>query len=302
MLPRLERPVVGLMGWGLLLWAVLVGRRPSMRGLDRRVTRLHWRYLGWPMQRTALAVLTRRRDQTWWEALPAERCPGDDAAFYGGRDAAAPTLAAFRAGFYPMPEPWPAAGRVRRALLSLRGLAWHCPEPRAVTPAGEATTNKSLRRTLRQSGWTTSMDRAFDAVLSHCVRPDSSNYWLTPRHRRTWTSLHHAGHAHSLEVWDDDELVGGLFGIQTGGVFYVASLFHTRSNASKVADVDLNHRLGEAGGTLVDAGGFWYDYFDSVGVQRIPRQQFLTTLRRTRDDDVLLETGARPVDRLVPSA
>lgn len=143
------------------------------------------------------------------------------------------------------------------------------------------------------------MDAAFDSVLSQCARPDSDNYWLTGRHQRTWRALHARGAAHSLEVWEGEALVGGLFGIQTGGVFYVASLFHLRSNASKVADLDLNARLAAAGGTLVDAGGFWYDYFDSVGVQRIPRSQFLEWLRRTRDDVVELDTARQAVDRLL---
>jgi leucyl/phenylalanyl-tRNA--protein transferase len=289
----------GLVGWGLNLCAVLFGRRGSDRLLRRAVRRLQLRYLDWPLQRLALARLTRRRDQTWWDRVPADLAPQEHPVFFGGSDNAAATLGAFRAGLYPMPEPCPADARLRRVLLEVRGLPWNCPEPRAVTPAGAATTNKSLRRTLRGSGWTTTMNEAFDAVLDACARPDSDNYWLTPRHQRTWRDLHTLGHAHSLEVWEGAELVGGLFGIQTGGVFYVASLFYTRSNASKVADLDLNARLAAAGGELVDAGGFWYDYFESVGVQRIPRTEFLDLLRRTRDDDVQLDRGRLSTARLL---
>lgn len=289
----------GLLGWGVALVAVLLGRRPGTTLLRRRVGRLQLRYLDWPLQRLALALLTRRRDQAWWDRLAAGLAPAEHPAFFGGRDDADATLGAFRAGLYPMPEPCPADARLRRLALAVRGLPWHCPDPRAVTPAGGALANKSLRRTLRGSGWTTSVDAAFDAVLDHCARPDADNYWLTPAHQRTWRDLHARGHAHSLEVWEGDELVGGLFGIQTGGVVYVASLFHLRSNASKVADLDLNARLAAAGGALVDAGGFWYDYFDSVGVQQVTRAEFLETLHRTRDDVVDLDRARLPVDRLL---
>lgn len=292
---------VGLLGWGLALLGHLLGRRPRP-GLRRvGVRRIQLRYLDWPLQRLALALLTRRTDQSWWDDVAADLAPDEHPAFFGGADTARATLGAFRAGLYPMPEPCPADNRLRRAALAVRGLPWHCPEPRAVTPAGQAGANRSLRRTLRGSGWTTSLDAAFDDVLAQCARPDSDNFWLTRAHRRTWRELHRLGHAHSLEVWEGEELVGGLFGIQTGGVFYVASLFHLRSNASKVADLDLNARLAAAGGALVDAGGFWYDYFESVGVQRIGRPEFLATLRRTRDDAVDLDPARLPVRRLLPA-
>ncbi|WP_372734149.1 leucyl/phenylalanyl-tRNA--protein transferase [Nocardioides sp.] len=294
-------PIRGLCGWGVFLLGLALGRRPSERLLRLGVRRLQLRYLDWPLQRLALARLTRRSDQGWWDTLPADLSPTDQPVFFGGRDDAESAIAGFRAGFYPMPEPWAAADRRRRALLDLRGLPWHCPDPRAVTPAGQAQTNKSLRRSIRNAGWTTTMDGAFEEVLQQCVRPESDNYWITPRHQQTWRDLHHRGAAHSLEVWEGEELVGGLFGIQTGGVFYVASLFHTRSNASKVADLDLNARLAAAGGALVDAGGFWYDYFDSVGVKKISRAEFLDTLRRTRDDTVTIDVARLPVDRLAES-
>lgn len=292
----------GLLGWGLVLLGVLLGRSGWGRHLLRRpVCRLQLRYLDWPLQRVALALLTRRRDGSWFDRVPAELAPDTHPAFFGGRDDATAALAGYRAGFYPMPEPCPADARLRRTALDVRGLPWHSPAFRAVTPAGNVATNKSLRRVMRNAGWTTTIDVAFDEVLDHCSRPDSDNFWLTPRHRATWEELHRRGHAHSLEVWDGEELVGGLFFLQTGGMAYVASLFHLRSNASKVADLDLKVRLAQAGGTLVDGGGFWYDYFDSTGVQRMARPEFLDVLRRTRDDDVRLGTGRLPASRLAAS-
>ena len=155
-----------------------------------------------------------------------------------------------------------------------------------------------VRRGVRDTTWHTTMDAAFDEVLAQCHRPGADNFWLTPRHQRTWRELHRRGHAHSLEVWDGETLVGGLFGIQSGGVFNVASLFHLVPHASQVADVDLHERLQRAGATLVDAGGFWYDRSASAGVRQLPRREFLDVLRRVRDDDVRLDTGRLRADRL----
>lgn len=292
----------GLLGWGLVLLGVLLGRSGWGRHLLRRpVRRLQLRYLDWPLQRVALALLTRRRDGSWFDRVPAELAPDTHPAFFGGRDDATATLAGYRAGFYPMPEPCRADARLRRTALDVRGLPWHSPAFRAITPAGGALSNKSLRRSMRNAGWTTTIDAAFDEVVEQCVRPESDTFWLTPRHRATWEELHRRGHAHSLEVWEGEELAGGLFFLQVGGLAWVASLFHHRSNASKVADLDLNARLHAAGGAAVDGGGFWYDYFESVGVQRMPRAEFLAMLRRTRDDDVRLETGRLPASRLAAS-
>lgn len=290
------------MGWGLLLLARALGLRwTPTRLLSRPVRRLQARYLDWPLQRVALAVLTRR-GSTWWDTLPLHLAPSGEPLFFGGRDHPTPVLGAARAGLYPMPEPVPADARLLRRALDVRGLPWHCPELRSVTPVGERRVNRNLRRGVRGTTWTTTMDLAFDEVLEHCSRPDSDNYWLTEAHRRTWRGLHERGHAHSLEVWDGEELVGGLFGLRTGGVFFVASLFHTRSHASQVADVDLHERLARAGGTLVDAGGFWYDRSASAGIRRLPREEFLEVLRRVRDDDVRLDPSRAPAARLFEPA
>ena len=296
----MEEPpgTTGLVGWGLALLAVLLGRRPGSTLLRLPVRTLQLRYVDWPLQRLALARLTRRRDQGWWDAVPAHLAPGDHPAFFGGRDDATAALGAYRAGLYPMPEPSPADARLRRLALDVRGLPWHCPDPRSVTPVGERRINRNLRRGVRDTTWHTTMDAAFDEVLAHCHRPDADNFWLTPRHQRTWRELHRRGHAHSLEVWDGEQLVGGLFGIRTGGVFNVASLFHVVPHASQVADVDLHERFGRAGGTLVDAGGFWYDRSASAGVRRVPRAEFLEVLRRVRDDDGPLDTSRLEAARL----
>ena len=289
----------GLVGWGVVLLARLLGLRLVPRRLLRiGLDRLTWRYADWPLQRLALSVLPHR-GASWWDTLPLDLAPSDQPLFFGGRDRAATALAAYRAGLYPMPEPLPAGARLKRLAMDVRGLPWHCPDPRCVTPVGERRVNRNLRRGVRGHDWTTTMDAAFDRVLTACSRPGSDNFWLTERHQSTWRELHRLGHAHSLEVWDGEELIGGLFGIQLGGVFNVSSLFHEVPHASQVADVDLHERLARGGGTLVDAGGFWYEERSvSAGVRQIPRAEFLEVLHRTRDDVVPLDTGRLPASRL----
>jgi leucyl/phenylalanyl-tRNA--protein transferase len=109
--------------------------------------------------------------------------------------------------------------------------------------------------------------------------------------------LHDLGHAHSLEVWDDGELVGGLYGIGVGGVFTGESMFHLATDASKVALVDLAARLTEAGGALIDVQ-MVTPHLASLGARDLPRAEFLDLLARVRDDQVRLAGDRLPVARL----
>jgi leucyl/phenylalanyl-tRNA--protein transferase len=112
--------------------------------------------------------------------------------------------------------------------------------------------SRSLRRTLRRSGWTTTVDAAFGEVVAACAARASDGTWITASMARAYQRLHELGWAHSLEVWAGGRLIGGLYGVQAGGVFTGESMFHRLPDASKVAMLDLAVRLGEAGGTLFD--------------------------------------------------
>jgi leucyl/phenylalanyl-tRNA--protein transferase len=238
---------------------------------------------------------------TWWDLLPLDAAPARTPVFFGGFQTAESFIAAFRAGILPMPPPFDQSNRALKFLAAVRGLPWHCPDPRTGVPAGSVRAEPELRRRMRKYGWTTTMNARFDEVTARCSRPGSWNFWLTEKHRAVYSDLHALGWAHSLEVWDGDELVGGLFGVLVGGVFYPASLFHTRSNASKMAFVDLDARFTVAGGRLIDCGGFTGDHLSSLGVRGIPRAEFLATLREVRDDNVRLVTDRLPIARLAPA-
>jgi leucyl/phenylalanyl-tRNA--protein transferase len=223
-----------------------------------------------------------------------------------------PTLiAAYRAGCFP----WPSTGRHERALerqarrLVRTGqvpllpgrdglVPWCSPEPRAVLLADQLVVSRSLRRTLRRSGWTTTVDAAFDDVLAGCADRGSEGTWITDRMAEGYAELHRAGGAHSVEVWDGDRLVGGLYGVLTGRVFSGESMFHVETDASKVALVDLCDRMLEVGVALIDTQQPT-EHLAAMGQLLVHRHEYLQVLARLRDDAVVLPTDRRPVDRLV---
>jgi leucyl/phenylalanyl-tRNA---protein transferase len=221
--------------------------------------------------------------------FPDPATAGEDGLVGIGADLEPATLVdAYRQGIFPWPHPG-------------APLPWFSPDPRGVIPLDGVRCARSLRARLRRSGWETTVDRAFAAVLAGCsVRPRGlleGGTWITPAMRAAYQRLHDLGHAHSLEVWDGDELVGGLYGVGVGGVFTGESMFHLASDASKVALVDLAARLTQAGGCLVDVQ-MVTPHLASLGARDLPRAEFLDLLARARDDPVRLPTDRLPVARL----
>ena len=240
-------------------------------------------------------------------ALDVAGAPRSLVALGGTLDA--PTLvSAYRAGVFP----WPSSGEdevelerqarrlVRRRQVPLLpgpdGLVpWCSPDPRAVLLADEVVVRRSLRARLRGCGWTATVDAAFDDVVAGCAAREST--WITPRMREAYGELHRAGGAHSVEVWDGDELVGGLYGVLVGQVFCGESMFHRATDASKVALVELCARLLEAGGRLVDVQEET-EHLSSLGQVLVRRADYLAALRVLRDRPAALATDRRPVRRL----
>ena len=216
-------------------------------------------------------------------------------------------LAAYRAGLFP----WPCDDRglerqARRLARSgavplLPGtdglLPWHCPEPRAVLLADEVVVRRSLRARLRACGWTATVDAAFDDVVAGCA-DRAEGTWITGRMRQAYAALHRQGTAHSVEVWDGDVLVGGLYGVLVGSVFCGESMFHRTSDGSKVALVELCSRLLEAGVRVVDVQQET-EHLASLGQVLVHRSDYLQVLSALRDVPAVLATGRRPVARLV---
>jgi leucyl/phenylalanyl-tRNA--protein transferase len=225
-------------------------------------------------------------------------------------------VAAYRAGCFP----WPAAGGpyeraqeresrrlVRRGHVPLlpgtdpRALLmpWMSPHPRPVLLPDRLTVPRSLRKRLRHCGWETTMDQAFDAVIAGCAERDST--WITDQMCSAYRALHRAGVAHSLEVWSGDDLVGGLYGIQTGRTFSGESMFHRVPDASKAGVVDLCQRFTEAGIVLIDTQDE-SDHMARLGQILVHRDDYLDILHHFRDEPADLPTDRRPVARLHPGS
>jgi leucyl/phenylalanyl-tRNA---protein transferase len=158
--------------------------------------------------------------------------------------------------------------------------------------------NRSLRRTLRRCGWETTMDEAFDAVIAGCADRDST--WITPGMHAAYRALHRAGIAHSLEVWDGDALVGGVYGVLTGRIFSAESMFHRVTDASKAAIVDLCQRFVEAGVVLIDTEDE-SDHMTRLGQVPLHREDYIDLLHHFRDEPVALQGARLPVERCVPA-
>ncbi len=245
----------------------------------------------------------------FFEGLDVGAAPRALVALGGTLDPATLT-AAYRAGCFP----WPSTGPHERALARqarrlvragevplLPGedglVPWCSPEPRAVLLADEVVVSQSLRKTLRRSGWEVTVDEAFDDVVAACADRGEGT-WITDRMQQGYRALHRAGGAHSVEVWDGPDLVGGLYGVLTGKVFSGESMFHRRTDASKVALVDLCSRLVEVEVRLVDTQQPT-EHLTSLGGIEVYRQEYLAALHQLRDEQVLMPTQRRPASRLV---
>ena len=228
----------------------------------------------------------------------------------GGRLDVATLQAAYRHGCFP----WPADERDERAQdrasrrLARRGqvpllpdtpdgvlIPWCSTAPRAVLVAEQVTPSRTLRQVLRRSGWTTTVDTAFAQVLAGCADRDAT--WITGAMTTAYADLFAAGLAHSVEVWDGTDLVGGLYGVLTGRIFSGESMFHRVSGAAKVAVVDLCDRLLEADAPLVDVQQET-ELLSSLGAVLLAREEYVQLTRALRDTPVRLATDRRPVERL----
>ena len=176
-------------------------------------------------------------------------------------------------------------------------MPWMSPHPRPVLLPDRVTVNRSLRKRLRHCGWETTMDEAFDAVIDGCA--DRESTWITAGMHAAYRALHRAGVAHSLEVWAGDELVGGLYGIQTGRIFSGESMFHRVPDASKAAVVDLCRRCVEAGVVLIDTEDE-SEHLARLGQVLLHRDDYLDLLVHFRDEPADLPAERRPVRRCVP--
>ena len=165
-------------------------------------------------------------------------------------------------------------------------LPWHCPEQRAILDFGELHIPRSLKRERQRARYTFTIDKDFRSVIKACAaakRPDQGGTWITNEFIDVYCELHKTGMAHSVEAWDTDgNLVGGLYGIDAGGVFCGESMFHIAPNASKLALLFLIDHMREGGATWLDAQ-VMTPHLESLGAKEIDREEFLGKLRKTQD-------------------
>lgn len=151
---------------------------------------------------------------------------------------------------------------------------WWSPNPRAVMDAEHLHVSRSLQRVLRSERFVVSFDRAFREVMTECGRERESGTWILPEMVDAYCALHTLGHAHSVEVWQGEQLVGGLYGVQRGALFAAESMFHRVRDASKVALITAVQRFFAAGMRVFDVQ-FLTPHLASLGAYEIPRTRYL---------------------------
>ena len=162
-------------------------------------------------------------------------------------------------------------------------ILWWCPDPRFVLFPDEVKISHSMKQLLRQNAFQFTINAAFNTVIHQCKitkRRDQRGTWITDAVEKAYTKMHQLGHAHSAEVWKNNELVGGLYGIRIGKVFFGESMFSTVSNASKFAFINYVQQLKSEGVELIDCQ-VYTPHLESLGARMIPRSEFtklLTTL------------------------
>lgn len=161
---------------------------------------------------------------------------------------------------------------------------WWSPNPRAVLYLNKIKISRSLRKTIRNKGYTITFDQSFSKVIESCAAPrqSSGGTWITNEMFLAYEKLHKLGIAHSVEVWNKkNELVGGLYGVATGGVFSGESMFSTETDTSKIAFIALAWHMQEWGYSLIDCQ-IANSHLMSMGAENISRKEYLTILKTHR--------------------
>ncbi|ODT75204.1 MAG: leucyl/phenylalanyl-tRNA--protein transferase [Pelagibacterium sp. SCN 64-44] len=177
---------------------------------------------------------------------------------------------AYRAGIFPMAES-----------AEDDDLFWVSPEMRGIIPLDNFHMSRSLRKALRKSGWTIRVDSDWGGVIEGCATAgaDRDSTWINATIRNVYGALFDRGVAHTVEVWDGDDLVGGLYGLAIGAAFFGESMFHRRTDASKMAMAHLVDRLKAGNFQLLDTQ-FLTDHLASLGGIEIPRAEYEDRLGR----------------------
>ncbi len=175
-------------------------------------------------------------------------------------------LAAYRHGIFP----WYSDGQP---------ILWWAPNPRAVLFLNEIKISRSLRKSLRRNDYIIKLDCNFKQVIKACSTPrsDGLGTWITDEMMHAYIDLHNNGYAHCVEVWRENELIGGLYGVASGHVYFGESMFSKQTDASKIALVFLTRQLQKWGYGLIDCQ-IYTEHLESLGARLIPRSDFTSLL------------------------
>jgi leucyl/phenylalanyl-tRNA--protein transferase len=160
-------------------------------------------------------------------------------------------------------------------------ILWWSPDPRLVLFPEDLRVSRSLAKILRKNQFAITLDTAFSDVIEQCAepRPGQTGTWITPEMQAAYTGLHELGHAHSVECWYEGELVGGLYGLALGRVFFGESMFARMADASKAVFVTLIRQLQRWGFHLIDCQ-VYTEHLESLGATSIPRREFVHLLKQ----------------------
>ncbi|MEL6985478.1 MAG: leucyl/phenylalanyl-tRNA--protein transferase, partial [Actinomycetota bacterium] len=183
---------------------------------------------------------------------------GDQIVIVGADLEPGTLLAAYTVGCFPMP-------------LDRKTIGWFSPEPRGILDPAKLRVTRSLRQSVRR--YDVTVNQAFDQVIAGCADPARPLGWIDRRIVQAYRRLHHMGWVHSVEVWDDEGLAGGLYGLSIGQLFAGESMFHRRRDASKVALVHLVDLVGTEAPALIDVQ--WLTpHLASLGAEECSRSRY----------------------------
>lgn len=201
-------------------------------------------------------------------------------------------LAAYARGMFPMADS-----------ADADDVYWYDPELRGQLPINALHIPRKLKKFIKKGRYKVSFDAAFSDVIHACadIYPGREDTWINAQIREVFESLYYAGHAHSVEVWYKDDLVGGLYGLALGGAFFGESMFSLADNASKTALVHLTAHLQRQGFMLLDTQ-FVNDHLKQFGVYEVPRTEYLEKLHKALALDVQFVPSGGGVSSVFGSA
>ena len=223
------------------------------------------------MKKMQLTVLDPNNPEQSFPPITNALTTPDGLLAVGGCLSQTRLLNAYRQGIFPWNSPD-------------EPILWWSPDPRLVLFPGKLIISRSLAKTLRKQKFTVTIDRAFAEVITACAQPRKEDLgtWVTEGIFHAYHELHLTGYAHSAEAWLDGELVGGLYGIAMGRIFFGESMFHAKTDASKVAFASLVKLLIQWGYQLIDCQ-VSTEHLISLGAEEISRSEFTSLLDRYCD-------------------